>query len=184
MSPLEIQQLKALIVATAMYYGHALPDQVLALYLEDLADLPFAAVVDAIKEARRDPKTTRFPLPAVIRAKIAPVESDDDLAIEAVSRVVAAVSRYGWCNSERARDFVGELGWRVVEMEGGWKTVCETLTQDNIGTLRAQWRNLARSSITRGKAGTLDVAPRLPEPKRGGELIRLGESMRKLTKEM
>lgn len=165
MSPQEIRQLKALLVATSMYYGQEFRDEVINLFVEDLCDLPFESVVQAIKEARRDPRTTRFPLPAVIRGKIETGPSDEDQAIEAVSRIVAAVSRFGWNNPDRAKLFIGGLGWRVVEMEGGWTTVCETLNNDNIGTLRAQWRGIAKSSIARAKAGELDTAPRLENKK-------------------
>lgn len=163
MSPQEKQQLKALIVATGLYFGHEIPDSVLPLYVEDLADLNFADVTRAIGEARRDPRTTRFPLPAVIRAKLTPSVSDEDVAAEAAARITGAVRMYGNTNADRARKYIGELGWRVVQLDGGWQNVCETLTQDNLGTFRAQWRNLALTTARQAKLGTLkEVGPALP----------------------
>jgi hypothetical protein len=160
----EIQQLKALIVATALYYGQTIPDNVLALYVEDLADLPFLGVAAAIRDVRRDPKTTRFPLPAVIRARLMPAPSDEGEAQEAVSRLIAAVSKFGWVQPKAAREFMGELAWTVVEREGGWSNVCSELNESNIGMLRAQWRDLAESLSARSRAGTLNTPPALPKP--------------------
>lgn len=167
MTPQEIQSLKALIVATSAYYGHTVPDNVLALYVEDLADLEFPAVAGAIKEVRRDPKTTRFPLPAAIRSRIAPTESVEDQAREAASRITSAVAKYGWTNPERAKEFIGEVGWYVVDRMGGWQNVCQTLCAENMPSLQAQWRELAASAMRRSKAGTLNVAPALPKPESG-----------------
>ena len=165
MTPDEIQKLKALIIATAMYFGHEIPDAVLPLYAEDLSDLPFDDVYRAIGEIRRDPRTTRFPLPAAIREKALPGMNPESAALEAVSRVIRAVSRVGPYDLERARAMVGELGWEIVIREGGWENVCQVLTFDNETSLRAQWRNLALSVIDRARAG-LTEAPSLPSPTR------------------
>lgn len=158
----EKQQLKALVVATAMYYSQDIPDTVLEMFVEDLEDLPFIAVAQALKDVRRDPKTIRCPLPALIRNRIQPAETDENQALAAVSRVISAVSRFGWNNAGQAREYIGELGWSLVQLDGGWMTVCETLNQDNLGTMRAQWRQLAMSQIQRAKSGTINQAPALP----------------------
>ena len=159
----EKQHLKALLVAMALYYGQEIADAALGLYVEDLEDLALADVQRVLRELRRDPKTTRMPLPAVVRARIVPeAMSDEDLAIEAVNRIFEAVARWGWNNAARAKLMIGELGWKVVEMDGGWLTVCQELTEDNKGTFRAQWKGLALVQIRRAKAGILE-APRLPQ---------------------
>ena len=167
MTPDERQKLKALLVATSMYYGQKLPDDVLNLYVEDLADLAFAEVVQHICEIRRDPKTTRCPLPAVIRARVCPEIDSEAEAVEAVSRIVQAVANIGPYRTEDARAFVGELGWFVVTREGGWQNVCQVLTEENIGALKAQWRQLAIAQHRRAKAGLTD-APALPTHQTGG----------------
>lgn len=183
MSPQERQALKALIIATSAYYGQQLADNVIGLYVEDLADLEFGKVVAAVKEIRRDPKTTRFPLPALIRARILPMAtSDEDRAVEAATRIAAAVRMYGWTNEDRAKLYVGELGWRVVEIDGGWQNVCETLTQDNLGTYRAQWRQLALATARNARAGR-SGPPELPEPVNASELSQIGDVIRLLSKE-
>lgn len=162
MNSVEIMQLKKLLVGTSIYYGQQLDDSVLQLFVEDLKDLDFGKVAKAIKDVRLDPKTTRCPLPAVIRAKITPADTDENKAIDAVARIIKAVSDYGWNNHDAAKAYIGELGWRVVALEGGWHNVCESLTHDRIGTLRAQWRSTALTQIQRDKTGSYDHAPMLP----------------------
>lgn len=157
----EQQQLKGLFVATAMYFNHEIPDAALGLYVEDLVDLPFDQVAAAIREIRRDPKTTKCPLPAAIRARVTPESDPEADSVEAVGRIVHAVSRIGPYRTKDARAFIGELGWLVVQREGGWEQVCETLTDDNIGILKAQWRQMAMAQHKRARAGLVE-APALP----------------------
>lgn len=159
---MSLVELKALIVATSAYYGQKLDPTVIAMYAEDLVDLPIEQVRDALLQIRRDPKITRFPLPAVIRDRIQPADTVEADARDAASRIVAAISRFGWPNGERARGYVGELGWLVVERQGGWQNLCQAVETDDIGILQAQWRELAVSLIKRAKAGTLNLPPSLP----------------------
>lgn len=163
MTQIEKQKLKALFVATAAYFGHEIPDSALVMYVEDLQDLPFEAVAAAMGEVRRDPKTTRCPLPAMIRARAMPQTDPEAEALEAVGRMVEAISRIGPYRVSDARNFIGELGWAVVTREGGWEQVCSVLTEENIGTLKAQWRQMALAQYRRARAGFSD-APALPEP--------------------
>ena len=163
MTPDELKQFKALYVATAMYFDQRLPDQVLSLYVEDLADLPYASVARAIGEARRDPKTTRCPLPSQVRSRVVPQEDPEGEATLVASDIVGAVSRIGPYRAEAARRALGPVAWQVVEMEGGWESLCRNLTYDTLGTFKAQARKLAEVLIRRG-VGKETEAPQLPEP--------------------
>jgi hypothetical protein len=44
---------------------------------------------------------------------------------------------------------LGSVGWQIVQMEGGWEQICQSLTDDNLNTSKAQWRNLARVLLQR-----------------------------------
>lgn len=173
------QAIKALIVATSAYYGQKLDDHVVAMYAEDLADLPVDKVAAALKEIRRDPKTTRFPLPAVIRVRVMPEQNPEHEALEAVARIVAAVSNIGPYRTQDARAFIGELGWSVVQSEGGFENVCQVLNEDNIGILKAQWRQLAIAKQSRAAAG-FDHAPGLPAPSGGLKSLGLSNLIKQL----
>lgn len=91
------------------------------------------------------------------------VEAKDE-AREASTRIVDAVSRFGHTNHDLAKKYIGELGWLVVQRQGGWVSLCDLLTYDNMPTLQAQWRELAVVLQGKALAGTLDQPPGLPEP--------------------
>ena len=89
-------------------------------------------------------------------------EIDSDNAREAAERIVHAVSRYGWSNLTLAKEYIGELGWKCVEMQGGWQTVCSEVTHENQGFLKAQYREYCRTLIHRGRKGILELPPAIP----------------------
>lgn len=151
-----------IIVALAEYYDKILSAQQIAMYVEDLIELEPQELVDAIKRYRNDPKNERFPLPVKLKAMIGAADSPEDAARDASSRIVAAVSRYGWNNPTQARVYIGGLGWEVVRRQGGWLNVCEMLTYSNQGQYQAQWREIALS-IQRSGASSFS-GPMLPSP--------------------
>lgn len=158
----ETKQLKALYVATALYFDQKIPDPALALYCEDLVDLSFSDVSRAIGELRRDPRTTRCPLPSMIRARLTPESNPESEAIMVIGRIVQAIAKIGPYRTADAKHSIGAIGWRVVQMDGGWEQVCG-YTTDALGIHKAQWRNMARALIERG-VGDETETPRLPEP--------------------
>ena len=139
------QQIKLILNGLAEYYGVTLTPGQLAMYSEDLADIPVEALVRAISLVRQS--ETFFPKPAVIRSKV--FGSDQDAALEASNKIVEAMGRFGWTNSEQAREFMGEVAWDVVKREGGWTALCERTKNDDLPILKSQWRNLARVVVIR-----------------------------------
>jgi hypothetical protein len=167
----EKQNLKEFIVTVGMYYGRQFEDAVLAMYVEDLEDLPFEAVMKAYGDHRKNPKNKFMPLPAEIRTVVQPqpeIETDEQLAVEASSRILQAMSKCGWNNPEGARAFIGEVGWHVVQREGGWANLCERTHNDDLPILKAQWRESAKAILGMAKRGTLDKPPGFPEPTKIG----------------
>ncbi len=156
------QKLKVLIAVMAEYYKCPLSDHALLMYVEDLEDLPLHEVERAAKELRRDPRTTRLPLPAAIRAHLMPPKSDTVEANAAANRIWSAIAKFGYPNPDKARAYIGTLGWEVVMARGGWNSVCQE-SNDN-SNLQVQLQRLAETVITRTKAGLGDQAPELPTP--------------------
>lgn len=76
--------------------------------------------------------------------------TDDEKARLVVSRVVAAISKFGYTaimsekRTAELKQFIGDDGWHLVQSVGGWNSICETET-DDLPTLTAQWRELAKS---------------------------------------
>ena len=160
------QAIKETIILTASYYNRTLSKPLLNMYLEDLEDLPPAAILEAYRAWRRNAKNTQFPLPAQIRNMIQPEVDDDSLAKDAASRILEAVVKFGWNNPTEAKAYVGDLAWAVVVRFGGWDYVSRNMgtANLNIGTFQAQARDIAKTQIVFAKAGRLNEAPSLPEP--------------------
>lgn len=158
----QLRNLKAMLITMSAYYQHRLDDTVVIMYADDLKDLEFSDVVQALARYRKDPRHRKMPLPAEVRGLIETPLSDEDQAREAAARIVQAMSKYGYTNPDRAREFIGSVGWLIVEREGGWTSLCQRTTDDQLPVLKAQWRELARGLITRARLGQLETPPALP----------------------
>ncbi len=95
--------------------------------------------------------------------------SDESLAAEAATRILGAISKYGSQQYGSGRDcfavqqaFIGEIGWHVVNISGGWQFICDSTDNENMLTAKAQWRGMALAAVQSAKRGTLDLAPALP----------------------
>jgi len=154
--------IKKLIIGMAEVYGTELSVPRLDLYVELLSDIPKSEVEIAIRDILRDPGQKFFPLPAVIRERAAPQMNPEHEAIEAASRITQAIAKFGWNNQELAEKFIGPLGWRIVERDGGWSHICESVMADEIPIRRAQWREIGKALQARARLGMSDTPPQLP----------------------
>lgn len=156
----------AKLTALAQLCNFSLSPTILELYDTNLRRLGYQALCNAIDQViirrkSRDP----FPSISEIAGIIEPSTDPELEAIEAANRIVEAITRYGYTNPERAKEFIGELGWRVVTREGGWENICRSVqSYDALSTHKAQWRQLAKATLLRGGSGS-DSAPALPAPK-------------------
>lgn len=163
MTPQETARLAATFAMYAAYYRLKLDDEVLRMYAEDLSDLELAPVLEALNAYRKNPKNRAMPLPAMVRDMLEPQLDDDTLAREAASRVLAAIPKFGYIGGTQAREYIGELGWSVVERYGGWQRVCESVGVElDIGVFQAQVRDSAKAQAMLSRAGRLDMPIGLP----------------------
>lgn len=158
-------EIAKILTALAEYYDKTLTAGQLAMYVEDLIMLSPVELLRAVQEYRTKPENNWFPLPAKLVALARPQPTDEQNAIDAITRIIQAVAKFGSYRNEDAKNFIGEMGWFVVQREGGWQNVCALLNEDNIGMLRAQWREMAKAFSSRSRAGTLGLAPELPVQK-------------------
>lgn len=183
MTPEQLAYLKKTITITSAYYGRQLPDPAVVMYAEDMEDLPFEKVMEAIKVYRRNPANRQMFLPAHIREIVFPTGRPEDFAREAANRVVAAVAKFGWIGAHEARAWVGELGWRAVERLGGWMQLCEHLGTPAmpLTTVQAQVRDACLATLRLGEIGIYDQPVALPEAKSTvEELQAAGEILKSL----
>ena len=89
-------------IQLGIMYGRQLGEGTVLMMLEAISDLPFDSVLLVMKKWAAS--ETKFPMPADIRAKILPELSTKDNAIDAVNAAIACVSKFGYTNSEAAKN--------------------------------------------------------------------------------
>lgn len=127
MTPHETTLLKeAIFIAMTMYGKEPTPDQII-LHANMLSDLPWPRLQHAFDQYMKDPRNKTAPLPAQIRALADPSQNPEHEITATVTRVISSVSRFGSYNGEKARMYIGEVGWQCVRDLGGWRRICESL---------------------------------------------------------
>lgn len=163
-------------VWVAEYYAYPITENQVKMWAEDIQEYNLMDLKRAFMAYRKDKNNNFIPRPNQIIQLLEPEISPRALADEAAGRIYQAITLCGYDNSNGAKEFIGELGWRVVEREGGWVSICRTCSEQNKGTTKAQWRDMALSIIERSKYGLADIPPALPSP----GLKKLSESMQGL----
>jgi hypothetical protein len=135
-----------------MVPNFTLKPEIIDLYDQHLGPLGYDRVCKALDRIVVE-RNSRDPFPSIkeIRMIIDPELDPDQEAMVIASRIVGTVSRIGPYQTDLAKQIIGEVGWRIVQSEGGWENVCQTLTYENQGTLKAQWRNLAKTFLSRAE---------------------------------
>lgn len=175
MKPKADPRITALVIAVSKYYRETLDDEVVALYVADLADIgTFEEISVAYDSYRRDPRNFRNPLPAQIRIIAQPNATERQEALDLARQMIATISRRGhvWNQTFKhdghasLRDAVvaelGEVAWEVVERQGTWKSLCEESAQGNLGTFTAQLRDHIEAVLQLAKSGKLRKRLALP----------------------
>lgn len=148
-----------IVIGLAEYYDKKLTPTQLDMYAEDLMELGASKLVQAVRLYRNDGRNDKFPLPSKLKAMVE--LQPDQQARDAVARIMTAISRIGPYQNAVAREFIGDLGWSVVTLQGGWEEVVKGVKDDNKGILNAQWRELAISLIKKNQLGLMDEKPGL-----------------------
>lgn len=158
--------------------GYTLTDEVIALYLHHMQGRDMHRASLALQDMSRSLKPGKgFPsVDDILAAMGDKSASDEDQARDAAALIIAAVRRFGSIrDTARVEEHVGPLGWEIIKRQGGWHMICDQLTNSNISTMQAQWRDLGKSLLALNRSGELRHAE-LPAP--GGEI---GEEIKKLT---
>lgn len=144
----EALKLRALWAMYAGYFRQQIADEVLIMYADDLADLNFVDVKNALDSYRKNPKNRMLPMPSQIREVIQPVVDHESAAKEIAARITHAITKYGWSSGDKAKEYIGPIGWGIVNKQGGWMHLCENhgLTI-NPTSFQAQARDLAVAAL-------------------------------------
>lgn len=157
------KQIAQIIIGLGIYYGMKLLPEQVDMYVEDLRDLDPNSLREAVIRYRNEPANVFFPRPAQLKGMLEP--SGDEIGRDVAARITTALGRFGGeDNNERAKAFIGEVGWEVVKLQGGWIELGKIPNLGDLKILQAQWRELAKTVITKHKLGISQEAPRLPAP--------------------
>lgn len=136
----------------AVYLGCRLEAVQLREYAQELCEENISAydVIYALKQIRKQPDRRRYgvPLPAEIINFIDPKEDEQDRANQIAASIQLCYSKFGHCNADKARAYMGEVAWEVVGQCGGWTQMCRGSDTDK-RTEFAQLRDLARGCVRR-----------------------------------
>lgn len=164
----DIEKIVGLITILAEQTREQVGRERMLFMAEALLEQGVERAVPALKSMIR--KCRHFPTIADIEKEMGTDEPDEaEKAREVGERVYAAVCKWGSAAKlEQLETFLGPIGLEVVKLQGGWQSICNVLTYDNAGQLKAQWRELAEVLVTKQRRGIpLDQAPRfdlLPSP--------------------
>jgi len=136
-------EIKKILAGLSVYYNQNISVEQLAMYAIDLHDLNLDELAVAIKRVRMNPSIKHMPRPAEIIEQVRGNENHD--AITMANKIVEAIGKYGYNNSDKAKSFLGDKGWEIVKRDGGWASICERATIENISIMKAQWRELAKA---------------------------------------
>lgn len=152
-----------------------LTPQVIALYDNALAPLGYDNVIRVLQKlACKTSPRTGIPTIDDIRAELGSRESSIDEKARQVAALIAnKIAAVGGYNTARAKDELGDVAWQVVERYGSWQAVCAMADLDNLNTLMAQWRELAKSILASAHVPGSTDPPRLPPSPRRSTALKI-----------
>lgn len=162
-------------IGLANMYGKEITKKALSIMLSSVSDLDPDVVIVALEEWPMKSKLGRHPFPVEIREAVAPKAETKDLAITTAARIKDAIGRFGWCNEEQAKSFIGNDSWIFVERWGGWSYLCQ-----NLGvtipetTFLAQCRDIITADLNLGRLGFDSQRPALDQ----SNIFKLGKEIK------
>jgi len=125
-------------------------------YIAELERMDPAVATRALERFVRDPQGKRLTI-GLLEDLGSGNRTASDAALEAPGWILSLIERYGMPNERDARKAAGPELWKVIELVGGWRSLCETPSYDNWATIAAQIREVAKSAYRRMAAGGLDA---------------------------
>lgn len=148
------------LTAVAFLYGHEFPKERASMFITALCDFIPATLDEYLKALRRyteDSKNRNFPNPSQLRPYLRPELSIEAKANEAAYRIRSAITKFGWAQPIEAKEYMGDLGWTIVERSGGWQHLCQNHGVDIDPLIfHAQARESAKAIIESAALGQFD----------------------------
>lgn len=144
-------------LAIAQMFSKELNQVALKMMLDSVNDLDAEKTCLALEKWVSTTKLGRHPFPSELRDMVNPILDPEAKGKLAASRVIEAVSKFGYTHPEAAKEFIGDLGWQAVKRFGGWQYICENLgvTLQQL-TFQAQVRDICISTEKASVLGMQD----------------------------
>lgn len=108
----------------------------------------------------------RMPTIGQIKTELGDIQfTDEEIARDAVQRVRYAIERFGGYRWPDAKLYIGEIGQHVVNMMGGWDTLCNTPSYKELDFALVQAREYVKGYVKKNRSGNENKPIELPEIK-------------------
>lgn len=143
--------------ATAEILNYGAPNfdnpNVLEFWWGEFKSYSYEDVKNAFSEAIRTQRM--FPVIKDIREILdGPTLTRDDTASKIAATIWGCLSKHGSSFPDRAEQEIGAAGWRVVQQNGGWLNLCNTITDDQRTYMINTWTRQAKAAL--GDFGVLE----------------------------
>jgi hypothetical protein len=133
-------------------YDRQISKELVEVWNMILEDLSPDEVNRGVKLFMSNPANKFFPKPAEILALARPTANVDEEANILANKIIGAISKIGPYRSADAKSLLGEVGWTIVQLRGGWEQLC-IVDNEQLGTLSAQLREIAKALLNKKKRG-------------------------------
>jgi len=169
--------LTALKLAVPRWAPPEINHELAGIYLGALKNFDGITIAKAISRAMQN--LTEWPPPAKIKRMCLGTDQDDtEIGSEVAARIEGAISSCGHPNWERAKEKIGPVGVKVVEMCGGWHEICN-ITYDQLPSARKNWRDLSTQLSRKLYNDNRIDPPSLPQSSHMQKALRIAQGLDK-----
>jgi hypothetical protein len=121
--------------ALAVKTKYTLTEWDIDAYLEELEQYPYEKALLAMKSFFKN-GTNKFPeikdfkkaMGVAVQSQLEPIEEAKLIA----QRIEGSIRSHGYTNPDKAEANIGPIGWKIIQLRGGWTSLCESVTEDNL----------------------------------------------------
>lgn len=155
MNQQERDDLAKKLINIALFYGnYDLTKSAVIQYiniLELFYNKSYIDYVNALNSYSAETSNKNFPAPSQLKQYLFPSSSSRQQAQEIAQRCFGAIRKFGYTKPVQAKEYIGELGWRLIERRGGWNSHCTETRESDVPILTAQFRESIGVYIEQGK---------------------------------
>lgn len=154
MNQQERDDLAKKLINLALFYGkYDLTKNAVMQFINILESFYNKSYIDyenALNNYSAEASNKNFPAPSQLKQYLFPNSSSRQQAQEIAQRCFGAIRKFGYTKPVQAKEYIGELGWRLIERRGGWSSHCCNTQESDIPILTAQFRESISVYVDQG----------------------------------